>query len=100
MFGELPLDVHAILKREVRAVEAEHFELDEIELVKRYDEVRGLESQYIDPEQRQLLDFVLGALLTRIGNKISPSFRRQLEEEAQQTNNQEDPMHGRIDPTT
>lgn len=92
MFGERPPDVHAILQREVRAVEGEHFELDEIQLVRRYDEVRGLEVQYIDPEQRQLMDFVLGALLNRIGNKITPSFRQQLEEEAQQTNNQETPL--------
>jgi hypothetical protein len=90
-------DAHGILKREERALETEHFQLDEIELVRRYDEVHSLENLLLDQDQRQLLDFVTQALLTRIEHKISPSFRKQLEEEAQQTKFQEDPMYGRID---
>ncbi len=89
----LSRDREAALQRELRAVDS-YIELDEIELIHRYDEIHALEQQPLLDEQRQVVDFVCQALLARMEYKISPSFRQQLEEEAQQTNHQEDHMYG------
>lgn len=83
----------AVLKRELGAIDS-YYELDEIKLIRRYDEIHALEQQPLLDEQRQTVDFVCQALLARIEYKISPSFRQQLEQEAQQTNQQEDHMYG------
>ncbi|WP_427007160.1 hypothetical protein [Pseudarthrobacter sp. H2] len=83
----------AALKREVAGIDS-YYELDEIQLVRRYDEFHTLEQQPLLDDQRQLVDFVIKALLTRIEYKISPSFRHQLEEEAQQTNHQQEHING------
>lgn len=88
-------NLNTALRKEARAVEADYFDLDEIQLVNRYDELHAVEGQPLKDEQRQLVDFIMKALLSRIEYKISPSFRHQLEEEAQQTNFQEDPIYGR-----
>ncbi|MCO4274296.1 hypothetical protein NG701_07615 [Pseudarthrobacter sp. HLT3-5] len=91
MTGERYPDLVSALSKEVKATESDYFNLDEIQLVRRYDKLHELESRPLDDEQRQLVDFIIRALLSRIEYKISPSFRHQLEEEAQQTNFQEDP---------
>lgn len=75
----------ATLKREMAGIDS-YFELDEIQLVHRYDEFHALEQQQLIDEQRQVVDFIIQALLSRIEYKISPSFRLQLEQEAVQTN--------------
>lgn len=81
----------ATLKRELGAVDS-YIELDEIQLVRRYDEIHKLEQQPLLDEQRQMVDFISHALLDRIEHKISPSFRQQLEQEAQQTNFLQEPI--------
>jgi hypothetical protein len=85
----LARDRDDVLKRELGAVDTYH-ELDEIQLVHRYDEIHELEQRSLLDEQRQLVAFISNALLDRIEHKISPSFRRQLEQEAQQTNQPEE----------
>lgn len=79
------------LERELGAVDS-YIELDEIQLVNRYDEIHKLEQQPLVKEQRQMVDFISHALLDRIEHKITPSFRRQLEQEAQQTNFLQEPI--------
>lgn len=83
----------AAIDREAASVDS-YYELDEIELVQRYDKVRSLDQQQLFDEQRQTVDFIIQALLTRIEYKISPSFRQQLEREALQTNQPENQMYG------
>jgi hypothetical protein len=95
MTNERFQDIDRDLRNEVKATESDYFNLDEIQLVKRYDELHAVEGQPLKDEQRQLVDFIMKALLSRIEYKISPSFRHQLEEEAQQTNFQEEPHFGR-----
>ena len=87
------IDKDKALRRETANIE-KYFELDEIELIHKYDEIHALEMEPLFYEQRQLVDLVSQALLTRIEYKISPSFRQQLEQEAQQINHQEDHMNG------
>lgn len=89
----LARDREVALQRELRAVDS-YIELDEIELVHRYDEIHEMEQWRLLDEHRQMVDFISHALLDRIEHKISPSFRQQLEQEAQQTNHQEDHMYG------
>lgn len=87
-------DRAAAIEREYGAV-GSYYELDEIQLIHRYDEIHELEQWQLFDEQREMVTFISNALLNRIEHKISPSFRRQLEQEALQTNLQEDPMYGR-----
>lgn len=85
----------AALRREASGVD-KYIELDEIELIHKYDEIHALEAEPLFYEQRQLVDFISHALLNRIEHKISASFRAQLEQEAQ-VNNQEMEAYGRTD---
>lgn len=84
-------DRAAAIEREYSAVD-NYYELDEIRLIHRYDEIHELEQWDLLDEQRQMVAFISNALLDRIEHKISPSFRRQLEQEAQQINQPEEVM--------
>ncbi|WP_160665091.1 hypothetical protein [Pseudarthrobacter sp. ATCC 49987] len=79
------IDRAAAIKREAASIDR-YYELDEIQLVQRYDRFHELDQEQLPAEQRQTVDFIIQALLGRIEYKISPSFRQQLEQEAQQTN--------------
>ncbi|NHW45925.1 hypothetical protein HAV21_03305 [Paenarthrobacter sp. MSM-2-10-13] len=82
-------DREAAIKREAASTDS-YYELDEIQLVQRYDKFHELDQWQLIDEQRQTVDFIIQALLSRIEYKISPSFRQQLEQEAQQTNQPEE----------
>lgn len=84
-------DRAAAIEREHAAVDS-YYELDEIQLIHRYDEIHELGQWQLFEEQRQIVAFISNALLDRIEHKISPSFRRQLEQEAQQINQPEEVM--------
>ena len=71
-------DRAAAIKREAVATDS-YYELDEIQLVQRYDKFHELDQWQLIAEQRQTVDFIIQALLSRIEYKISPSFRQQLE---------------------
>ncbi|MDR6794199.1 hypothetical protein J2X12_003472 [Pseudarthrobacter oxydans] len=82
-------DRTAAIEREYGAVDS-YYELDEIQLIHRYDEMHEVEQWDLFDEQRQMVAFISKALLERIEHKITPSFRRQLEQEAQLTNEPEE----------
>jgi hypothetical protein len=85
----------ADLQDEVAGIDS-YYELDEIQLVQRYDKFHELEQQQLPGEQRELVDFICQELLTRIEYKISPSFRAQLEEEAYTLTFNRNTPHGRF----